>query len=316
MYRKGTDTLGFAAGGNATFEILTDKVRVSGSTHSQGRMYIETMDEFTYNGIPDRFVIWKNNSAQTPGTDKGELEYVSGCTIQKTTCPRKRPKRPWWRFDGFNDILLEYPASYLDDNVDITGPMGTGTTFNDTVEQFTGRTNSGTINIYGQNYAGGTSVIVEDSANGKIQGGNSVVGIGAASLALGNLCYLSTTVGAGGLNQFTQWKKVDADSPTTSTGLLGICLSATTSADDFTYIALDGFVTVDNDLINNKSATPTDDRGKPVYISAGTAGQYDMNPPTGAGEVVRIIGYVINSAGGVGNAYLIRFTPDNTWIEL
>jgi hypothetical protein len=97
---------------------------------------------------------------------------------------------------------------------------------------------------------------------------------------------------------------------------LGICLSATTSSDDFTYIALDGFVTVDNDLINNKSGTPTGDRGKPVYISAGTAGEYDMNPPTGAGEVVRIIGHVINSAGGVGNAYLIRFSPDNTWIEL
>jgi hypothetical protein len=315
MYRKGTDTLGFAAGGNATFEVLTDKVRVSGSTHSQGRMYIETMDEFTYNGIPDRFVIWKNNSAQTPGTDKGELEYVSGCTIQKTTCPRKRPKKPWWRFDGFNDILLEYPASYLDDSIDLTGPLGTGTTFNDTVEQFTGRTNSGTINIYGQNYAGG-GVLTQDSNNGKIQGGNSIVGIGAASLALGNLCYLSTTVGGGSLGEFTQWKKVDADSPTTSTGLLGICLSATTSADDLTYMALDGFVTVDNDLINNKAGTPTDDRGKPVYISAGTAGQFDMNPPTGAGEVVRIIGYVINSAGGVGNAYLIRFNPDNTWIEL
>jgi hypothetical protein len=314
MYRKGADTVGFAAGGNATFEILTDKVRVSGSTHSQGRMYVETMDAFIYNGVPDKFVIWKDSG--TYGTDRGELEWISGCTIQKTTCPPKPKKKPWWQFDGFNDVLIPYPASYLDDSIDITGPLGTGATFNDTVEQFTGRTNSGTINIYGQNYAGGSSAITNDGNNGKIQGGNSIVGIGAASLALGNLCYLSTTVGGGSLGEYTQWKKVDADSPTTSTGLLGICLSATTSADDLTYMALDGFVTVDNDLINNKAGTPTDDRGKPVYISAGTAGQFDMNPPTGAGEVVRIIGYVINGAGGVGNAYLIRFNPDNTWIEL
>jgi hypothetical protein len=277
-------------------------------------MYIETMDEFFYNGVDDRFVLWKDSG--TAGTNRGELEWISGCTIQKTTCPPKPPKKPRWKFDLKNYVLIPYDQSYLNDNIDITGPLGTGTTFNDTVEQFTGRTNSGTINIYGQNYAGGTSVIVEDSANGKIQGGNSIVGIGAASLALGNLCYLSTTVGASTLNQFTQWKKVDADSPTTSTGLLGICLSATTSADDLTYMALDGFVTVDNDLINNKSVSALDDRGKPVYISAGTAGQFDMNPPTGTGEVVRIIGYVINSAGGVGNAYLIRFNPDNTWIEL
>jgi hypothetical protein len=277
-------------------------------------MYIETMDEFFYNGVSDKFVLWKDSG--TPGSTRGEIEWISGCTIQKTTCPRKGPKKPWWQWDGYNDILLPYPASYLNNNVDITGPMGTGTTFNDTVEQFTGRTNSGTINIYGQNYAGVGNDLTTDTNNGKIQGGNSIVGIGAASLALGNLCYLSTTVGASTLNQFTQWKKVDADSPTTSTGLLGICLSATTSADDLTYMALDGFVTVDNDLIDNQSGTPTDDRGKPVYISAGTAGKFSMTPPTGAGEVVRIIGYVINSAGGVGNAYLIRFTPDNTWIEL
>jgi hypothetical protein len=309
MYRKGTDTLGFAAGGNATFEVLTDKVRVSGSTHSQGRMYIETMDAFVYNGVPDKFVVWKDSG--TSGTDRGELEWISGCTIAKTTCPKKSNGLGWWS----DDIIEPFPNSYLNVNLAILGPLGTGTTFNDTVEQFTGRTNSGTINIYGQNYAGG-GVLTQDSNNGKIQGGNSIVGIGAASLALGNLCYLSTTVGGGSLGEFTQWKKVDADSPTTSTGLLGICLSATTSADDLTYMALDGFVTVDNDLINNKAGTPTDDRGKPVYISAGTAGQFDMNPPTGAGEVVRIIGYVINSAGGVGNAYLIRFNPDNTWIEL
>jgi hypothetical protein len=79
---------------------------------------------------------------------------------------------------------------------------------------------------------------------------------------------------------------------------------------------IDGDKIIFIDLINNKSGAPTDDRGKPVYISAGTAGQYDMNPPIGTGKVVRIIGHVINGVGGVGNAYLIKFNPDNTWIEL
>jgi hypothetical protein len=107
-----------------------------------------------------------------------------------------------------------------------------------------------------------------------------------------------------------------ADSPTTSSGLLGICLSATTSADDTTYVALDGFVTIDEALIDNRSTPYTDDRGKPVYISAANQGNFSMTPPTGSGEVVRIVGHVVNNTAGAGAAYLIRFNPDNTWIEL
>jgi hypothetical protein len=315
MYRKGTDTLGFAAGGINVFEVLTDKVRVSGSTHVSGRMYIETMDEFVYNGTPDRIVIWKGPGG-TPGTDKGELEFISGCTIQKTTCPDKKKKKPWWKRFGNIDYLLEKDNSYYDDDVSVEGPFFSSSTLGDTVEQITGRTNAGNVNVFGGLYQGGTSAIVQDSNNGKIQGGTSIFGIGAASLAAGTLVYQSTTTGSGGLAEFTRWTTVLADSPTTSSGLLGICLSATTSADDTTYVALDGFVTIDEALIDNRSTPYTDDRGKPVYISAANQGNFSMTPPTGSGEVVRIVGHVVNNTSGAGAAYLIRFNPDNTWIEL
>jgi hypothetical protein len=310
MYRKGTDTLGLAAGGNNVFEVLTNKVRVSGTTHVSDRMYIETMDEFQYNGVPDKFVIWKDSG--TAGTTKGELEWISGCTIAKTTCP---PKKYRWSYWG-GDVIIDVPNSYFDGDISILGPIFSSSTLGDTVEQITGRTNAGNVNVYGGLFQGGTSAIVNDANNGKIQGGTSIFAIGAASLAAGTLVYQSTTTGGGGLSEFTRWDTVQADSTTTSTGLLGICLSATSSADDTTYIALDGFVTIDDGLIDNKSGLYTDDRGKPVYISAANSGHFDLNPPTGSGEVVRIVGHVVNNTAGAGAAYLIRFNPDNTWIEL
>jgi hypothetical protein len=104
----------------------------------------------------------------------------------------------------------------------------------------------------------------------------------------------------------------DADGPSTSTGLLGICLSSSTSNDQIRPFILDGYISVDSSLVTNKSGTITDDNGKPIYLSV-NPGEYDMLPPTNNGQVVRIIGQVI-SAGPL--FYTIFFRPDNTWIEL
>jgi hypothetical protein len=70
-------------------------------------------------------------------------------------------------------------------------------------------------------------------------------------------------------------------------------------------------VSVDENKIANRNGTPTNDLGKPVYMST-TAGQYDMSPPSTSGQYVRIVGHVAAVSGG--NFYTIMFRPDNTWI--
>jgi hypothetical protein len=75
---------------------------------------------------------------------------------------------------------------------------------------------------------------------------------------------------------------------------------------------MDGYVNIQNSFIANKSGTPTDDLGKPVYIGT-TSGEYDMTAPSGSGQIIRIVGHVIAAGASV---YTIYFRPDNTWIEL
>lgn len=49
--------------------------------------------------------------------------------------------------------------------------------------------------------------------------------------------------------------------------------------------------------------------GKPVYLSL-TPGEFTSNPPTGSGQIVRIVGQAL-----VEN-YVIYFNPSNDWIEI
>jgi hypothetical protein len=104
----------------------------------------------------------------------------------------------------------------------------------------------------------------------------------------------------------------DADSSSTATGLLAICLSASSSNDQVRPFAMDGYVNVQSSFISNKSGAPTDDNGKPVYVGT-TSGEYDMVAPSGSGQIVRIVGHVV-AAGGT--TYTIYFRPDNSWIEI
>jgi hypothetical protein len=104
----------------------------------------------------------------------------------------------------------------------------------------------------------------------------------------------------------------DADASSTATGLLAICLSASTGNDQIRPFAMDGYVNVQSSFISNKSGANTDDMGKPVYVGT-TSGEYDMVAPSGSGQIVRIVGHVV-AAGA--SAYTIYFRPDNSWIEL
>ena len=54
--------------------------------------------------------------------------------------------------------------------------------------------------------------------------------------------------------------------------------------------------------------------GEPVYMSTASganAGEFTNVKPTGTGQVVRVVGYLIDSTNN-----LIYFNPDSTFIEL
>jgi len=56
--------------------------------------------------------------------------------------------------------------------------------------------------------------------------------------------------------------------------------------------------------------------GAPVYVSD-TTGSFDFAAPADNNEFVRIVGYCIDTHNpGSGLDVLIRFKPDNTWVEL
>jgi hypothetical protein len=136
--------------------------------------------------------------------------------------------------------------------------------------------------------------------------------ITSGTIDAGKLCYMTTTVGGSPYAETTRMAYADADGTSTATGLLGICLSASTGNDQVRPFVLDGYVSINSTFINNKAGLGTDDNGKPVYISP-TAGYVDMSAPTSSGQVVRILGHVV--ATNV-SFYTIYFRPDNTWIEL
>jgi hypothetical protein len=187
---------------------------------------------------------------------------------------------------------------------------GRGVVFNGQPEVVSGRTELGNevVTFTGIDYLLGSSTpLVTNTGGGRIQDM-----ITSGTIAAGKLCYMTTTVGGGAYAETTRMALADADSAASSTGLLAICLSASTGNDQIRPFALDGYVSVLAALIENKRSPITDDTGKPVYVSP-TDGSFDMTAPSSSGQLVRIVGHVI--ATNI-SFYTIYFRPDNTWIEL
>jgi hypothetical protein len=104
-----------------------------------------------------------------------------------------------------------------------------------------------------------------------------------------------------------KWSRADASAVGASTPLLGIALTDGV-LDDICSVLLDGLISTEYHA-QVGSAIP----GKPLYIST-TTGDVTETAPSGTGDVVRLIGHNIYDAGT--NTVIIRFQPDNTWIEL
>jgi len=106
------------------------------------------------------------------------------------------------------------------------------------------------------------------------------------------------------------WGLADSILPKTSIPLLGIALD-TVSAAGTLAVLLDGII-----ITGQHTQAGSSKPGLPLYIetsTVGSAGDVTETAPTTNGEVVRLIGHNISDiTGGV----IIRFQPDNTWVEL
>ena len=99
-------------------------------------------------------------------------------------------------------------------------------------------------------------------------------------------------------NASSNWELADADDNTKSDGLLGVALGASSDADG---VLLRGMVTLDHD---------PGTVGDPLYLTT-TAGDVSSTAPSGNGNIVRIVGYCLNSSTNQ-----IWFNPDSTFVEV
>ena len=125
--------------------------------------------------------------------------------------------------------------------------------------------------------------------------------ISDVALTFGQLCYRTIS---------GKWGLADASTVgIASKSMLGICVAYSDDVDEPTSILINGFVTT--------TYVGVDKIGDPMYMDANTAGDMTYTAPSGAGNVVRIVGHTFWNAGNQNNQqYILRFNPDNTWIEL
>jgi hypothetical protein len=120
-------------------------------------------------------------------------------------------------------------------------------------------------------------------------GYGDIVTFGSGSLTAGKVYYLSST-GA--------WFETDANAASTATGMLGVALGAAPS----NGLLARGYA---KSIVYYTGAT-----GAILYLST-TTGNVTGTAPSGASDIVRIIGYQIDAANDI-----IYFNPSNDWVEI
>ena len=98
-------------------------------------------------------------------------------------------------------------------------------------------------------------------------------------------------------NSSGNWALTDADAESSADGLLAVALGASSDTDG---MLIKGMVTLDHD---------PGTVGDPLFLST-TAGQASSTAPSGTNDIVRLIGYCLDSTNGQ-----IYFNPSNNFIE-
>ena len=110
----------------------------------------------------------------------------------------------------------------------------------------------------------------------------------------------TTSMDAGKIYYFNSsgnWALTDADAEATADGLLAVALGA---ASDTNGMLIKGMVTLDHD---------PGTIGDPLFLST-TAGQASSTAPSATNDIVRLIGYCLDSTNGQ-----IYFNPSNDFIK-
>ena len=140
--------------------------------------------------------------------------------------------------------------------------------------------------------------------------GNQTPSIGTANTA-GELIYVgSTTVTAGNVYYLAEpsagtsvWLLADADAASSSTNMLA--MAAGSGASNVVGMLIRGFARFTS--VFGLTGTTI---GSPLYLST-TPGGITPGPPSGTGDVVRVVGHIIDDATEV-----IYFNPDGAWVEI
>ena len=112
---------------------------------------------------------------------------------------------------------------------------------------------------------------------------------GTTSMDTGKIYYL---------NSSGNWALADADAESTAKGMLGVALGA---ASDTNGVLIRGMVTLDHD---------PGTIGDTLFLST-TAGTASSTAPSGTADIVRVVGYCLDSSNGQ-----IWFNPDGTFVEV
>jgi len=140
------------------------------------------------------------------------------------------------------------------------------------------------------------SVIVDElslSSAGDFGAGSRIlsrIGTNTLGVTVGDVYYLSGT-----------WAQADADAVSTASGLLGVTVDSETN----NGVLASGVVKVAD---NTGFSSSTE--GTVLYLDT-TAGHVTATAPSATGDVVRVVGYVLDGTNGI-----IYFDPSKDWIEL
>ena len=156
-------------------------------------------------------------------------------------------------------------------------------------------------------HSGVSSIIQSDgflTASSLVSGEILTQQIAGALIGIGMLVYLETD---------GEWYPASASSIGKVDKMLGIALNSAAGAGRPLDVLIDGILNYKSDLHEQIAdpATP----GAPLYASI-TNGKITETAPSSSGNIVKIIGHNISSESGEEDIAVVRFKPDNSWIEL
>jgi hypothetical protein len=142
-------------------------------------------------------------------------------------------------------------------------------------------------------YGNATTYLANNSAAGEI------IYAGNTSTDAGKIYFLTGSAGT------PSWTAANAQSANTSTNLLAMAVGSNSNTDG---MLIRGFARYTADF-----TFTTGRPGDPLYLSDSTFlnGVMLLTPPASSGDIVRIMGYIIDATDE-----LMYFDPDKSWVEI